>query len=64
MGLADRPSRPQRSPGASRREVISKVLYLRQTYYFGPGNIADYLNGFISRRSRRPRCIASCSGAA
>jgi len=26
--------------------VISKVLYLRQTYHFGPGKIADYLKRF------------------
>jgi transposase-like protein len=45
-GLADRPSRPQRSPWAIRPEVISKVLYLRQTYHFGPGKIADYLKRF------------------
>jgi transposase-like protein len=35
-GLADRSSRPPRSPGATRPEVVSKVLYLRQTYHFGP----------------------------
>jgi hypothetical protein len=27
-------------------EVVSKVLYLRQTYDFGPGKIADYLKRF------------------
>ena len=42
-GLADRPSRPLRSPGATPPEVVSKVLCLRQTYHFGPGKIADYL---------------------
>jgi hypothetical protein len=25
---------------------VSKVLYLRQTYHFGPGKIADYLKRF------------------
>ena len=42
-GLADRPNRPVRSPRATRPEVVSKILYLRQTYHFGPGKIADYL---------------------
>jgi transposase-like protein len=34
-GLADRPSRPHRSPRATPREVVSKILYLRQHYHFG-----------------------------
>jgi transposase InsO family protein len=46
VGLADRPSTPHRSPNATSREVISKILYLRQTYHFGPGKIADYLKRF------------------
>ena len=45
-GLADRSSRPVRSPRATKPEVISKILYLRQTYHFGPGKIADYLRRF------------------
>ncbi len=45
-GLADRPSTPKRSPGATPQEVVSKILYLRQTYHFGPGKIADYLRRF------------------
>src|SRR5262245_18769772 len=45
-GLCDRPRRPQRSPSAFSRDVISKVLYLRQHYHFGPGRIADYLRRF------------------
>ena len=28
------------------RAVVSKILYLRQTYHFGPGRIADYLKRF------------------
>src|SRR4051812_24555116 len=48
-GLADRPSTPQRSPWATPREVVSKILYLRQTYHFGPGRIADYLKRFHQR---------------
>jgi transposase InsO family protein len=45
-GLADRPSTPHRSPRATPREVVSKILYLRQHYHFGPGKIADYLKRF------------------
>jgi transposase InsO family protein len=45
-GLCDRSRRPQHSPGAFSRDVISKVLYLRQHYHFGPGRIADYLRRF------------------
>jgi transposase InsO family protein len=45
-GLVDRSSRPTRSPHATPPEVVSKVLYLRQTYHFGPGKIADYLKRF------------------
>jgi hypothetical protein len=28
------------------REVVSKILYLRQTCHFGPGKIADYVQRF------------------
>jgi transposase len=45
-GLWDRPTRPHRSPTALPREVVSKILYLRQHYHFGPGKIADYLKRF------------------
>ena len=45
-GLCDRPRVPLRSPRATPREVISKILYLRQPYHFGPGRIADYLRRF------------------
>ena len=45
-GLCDRPRAPHRSPRATPREVISKILYLRQRYHFGPGRIADYLQRF------------------
>jgi transposase InsO family protein len=37
---------PHRSPGATPRDVVSKILYLRQHYHFGPGRIADYLRRF------------------
>jgi transposase len=45
-GLCDRPRRPHRSPRATPTAVVSKILYLRQTYHFGPGKIADYLKRF------------------
>jgi transposase InsO family protein len=45
-GLCDRPRTPRRSPRATPREVVGKILYLRQTYHFGPGRIADYLKRF------------------
>ena len=45
-GLCDRPRTPHRSPRSTPREVVSKILYLRQTYHFGPGKIADYLKRF------------------
>jgi transposase InsO family protein len=45
-GLADRPRRPKKCPHATLKDVVSKILYLRQTYHFGPGKIADYLQRF------------------
>lgn len=45
-GLCDWPRAPHRSPRATPREVVSKILYLRQRYHFGPGRIADYLQRF------------------
>ena len=45
-GLCDRPTRPHRSPNATPRAVVSKVLYLRQNYHFGPARIAAYLQRY------------------
>jgi transposase InsO family protein len=45
-GLCDRPRTPQRSPRATPREVVSKILYLRQHYHFGAGRITAYLQRF------------------
>ena len=45
-GLADRDRAPHRSPRATPAGVVSKILYLRQHYHFGPGKIADYLKRF------------------
>jgi transposase len=45
-GLCDRPRTPLRSPRATGREVVSKILYLRQQFRFGPARIAAYLHRF------------------
>jgi transposase len=45
-GLCDRARTPRRSPRATAREVVSKILYLRQHYHFGAGRIAAYLSRF------------------
>ena len=45
-GLWDRPRAPHRSPRALPQAVVSKIVYLRQHYHFGPGRIADYLKRF------------------
>ncbi len=45
-GVGDRPRRPLRSPRATPADVISKILYLRQHYDFGPRRIAAYLQRF------------------
>jgi transposase InsO family protein len=45
-GLCDRPRTPRRIPRATPPEVVSKILYLRQHYHFGPRKIADYLKRF------------------
>lgn len=45
-GLCDRPRTPHHSPRATSRTIVSKVLYLRERYHFGPGRIASYLQRF------------------
>lgn len=45
-GLCDRPRTPHRSPRATSPEIVSKILYLRQNYHFGPSRIAAYLKRF------------------
>ena len=44
--LCDRPPTPHASPHATARDVVSKILYLRQHYHFGAGRIAAYLRRF------------------
>src|ERR1700761_660028 len=45
-GLCDQPRTPHHSPRATSRELVSKILYLRQRFHFGAGRIADYLRRF------------------
>jgi transposase InsO family protein len=45
-GLCDRSNRPHKFPRATSPEVVSKVIYLRQNYHFGPGKISDYLERY------------------
>lgn len=44
--LRDGSSRPHTSPRATQAEVVGKILYLRQTYHFGPHKIAMYLERY------------------
>ena len=46
QGLRDRSSRPHRSPHATSAEIVGKVIYLRQSYHFGPVKIAMYLKRY------------------
>ena len=45
-GLCDQSKRPIRFPRETSKEVVSKVLYLRQTYHFGAGRISSYLKRY------------------
>ena len=45
-GLRDRSSRPHVSPRPTRVEVVGKIVYLRQTYHFGPHKIMMYLKRY------------------
>jgi transposase InsO family protein len=45
-GLRDRSRRPHVSPNATSTEVVGKILYLRQSYHFGPHKIAMYLKRY------------------
>lgn len=45
-GLCDRPNKPLNSPMTTKPEIVSKVLYLRQNYHFGPGRISNYLKRY------------------
>jgi transposase InsO family protein len=45
-GLKDRSRRPLNSPRATRTEILAKIVYLRQTYHFGPWKIKMYLQRY------------------
>jgi len=45
-GLCDQPRTPLHSPRTTARAVVSKILYLRERYRFGPGRIRSYLHRF------------------
>jgi transposase len=45
-GLCDQARTPRNMSNATPSEVVSKILYLRQNYHFGPRKIADYLKRF------------------
>src|SRR6266536_1941220 len=45
-GLRDRSRRPHASPNATGTEVVGKIVYLRQSYHFGPHKIAMYLKRY------------------
>jgi transposase len=45
-GLCDRPRTPLHSPRSTPRAAVSKILYLRERYRFGPARITSYLHRF------------------
>jgi len=45
-GLKDLSRRQFHSPHATRPEIIAKIIYLRQTYHFGPWKIQMYLKRY------------------
>jgi transposase InsO family protein len=45
-GLRDRSRRPRVSPNATKAEVVGKIVYLRQSYHFGPHKISMYLKRY------------------
>jgi transposase InsO family protein len=45
-GLRDGSSRPHVSPRVTKVEVVGKIVYLRQTYHFGPHKIVMYLKRY------------------
>ncbi|HEX6580450.1 MAG TPA: helix-turn-helix domain-containing protein [Actinomycetota bacterium] len=54
-GFRDRSRRPHVSPNATRAEVVGKIVYLRQSYHFGPHKIAMYLKRYHDRGQFRGR---------
>ncbi len=46
VSLCDRPRRPKKCPHETPKETVSKILYLRQNYHFGPARIVSYLHRY------------------
>lgn len=46
VGLRDKSRRPFHSPRATQPEIIAKIVYLRETYHFGPWKIQMYLKRY------------------
>jgi hypothetical protein len=44
--LRDRSRRPRSCPHETSAEIVGKIIYLRQNYYFGPAKIAIYLKRY------------------
>lgn len=44
-GLRDRSSAPLRCPNETPADIVGKIIYLRQSYHFGPRKISMYLRG-------------------
>lgn len=45
-GLCSQSKRPHKSPKATSNEIVSKILYLRKNYYFGPSKISFYFERY------------------
>lgn len=45
-GLCNQSRKPHNSPRQTAPEIVSKILYLRQNYHFGPSRISDYLKRY------------------
>ena len=43
IGLSDQSKRPHTSPRSTPSDIVSKILYLRKIYYFGPEKISNYM---------------------
>ena len=54
-GLRDRSRRPHVIPHATKPEVVSKIVYLRQHYHFGPHKIAMYITRYHDTSRSHPR---------
>jgi len=53
-GLRDGSSAPLNSPKATRPEVVSKIIYLRQHYHFGPRKSPCTWTDITTSRSAPP----------